>query len=85
MTVRRHRQSGLVYTNTINTALSYKRTPYTEVAYTNYLTGSLNTFADKTPVPSFSALFTYLSIDRRLYYNSGLSLNKSIDLTSTDL
>ena len=74
-----------MYTNIINTALSYKRTLYTEVAYTNYLTSSLNIFIGKTLVPSFSALFTYLSIDRRLYYNSGLSLNKSIDLTSTNL
>jgi hypothetical protein len=74
-----------VYTNTINAALSYKCIPHTEVAYTNYLTGSLNTFTDKTPVPSFSALFTYPSIDRKLYYNSSLSLNKSIDLTSTNL
>jgi hypothetical protein len=74
-----------VYTNIINTTLSYKRIPRTEVAYTNYLTSSLNTFADTTLVPSFSALFTYLSIDRKLYYNSSLSLNKSIDLTSTGL
>jgi hypothetical protein len=74
-----------VYTNVINTALSYKRIPYTEVAYTNYLTYSLNIFADKTLVLSFSALFTYLSIDRKLYYNSSLSLNKSIDLTSISL
>jgi hypothetical protein len=74
-----------VHTNIINTASSYKRIPYTEVAYTNCLTSSLNTFADKTPVPSFSALFTYLSIDRKLYYNSSLSLDKSIDLTSTNL
>ena len=74
-----------MHTNAINAALSYKRTPRTEVAYTNYLAGSLNIFVDKTLVPSFSALFTYPSIDRKLYYNSGLSLNKSIDLTSTDL
>jgi hypothetical protein len=74
-----------VYTNVINTALSYKRIPRTEVAYTNYLTGSLDIFADKTLVPSFGALFTYLSIDGKLYYNSGLSLNKSIDLTSIGL
>ncbi len=72
-------------TNIINTALSYKRIPRTEVARTNYLTSSLNTFIDKTLVPSFSALFTYLSIDRKLYYNSSLSLNKSIDLTSISL
>ena len=69
----------------MNTALSYKRTLYIEVAYTNYLTSSLNIFADKTLVPSFSALFTYLSINRKPYYNSSLSLNKSIDLTSTNL
>jgi len=74
-----------VYTGIINTALSYKRTLYTEVAYTNCLTSSLDIFADKTLVPSFGALFTYPSIDRKLYYNSGLSLDKSIDLTSTSL
>jgi hypothetical protein len=74
-----------VHTNIINTTLSYKRIPRTEVAYTNYLASSLNIFVDKTLVPSFSALFTYLSIDRKLYYNSSLSLNKSIDLTSTNL
>ena len=75
----------MVYTNVINTTLNYKRALYTEVAYTNYLTSSLNIFIDKTLVPSFSALFTYPSINRKLYYNSGLSLNKSIDLTSTNL
>ena len=74
-----------MHTNATNTASSYKRTPYTEVAYTNYLAGSLNTFADKTPVPGFGALFAYPSIDRKLYYNGSLSLNKSINLTSTDL
>ena len=74
-----------MYTNAINTTLSYKRTPRTEVAYANCLASSLNTFVDKTLVPSFSALFTHLSIDRKLYYNSSLSLNKSIDLTSTNL
>ena len=74
-----------MHTNIINAALSYKRTLYIEVAYTNCLASSLNTFIDKTLVPSFGALFTYLSIDRKLYYNSGLSLNKSIDLTSINL
>jgi hypothetical protein len=74
-----------VYTDIINAALSYKRIPRTEVAYTNCLASSLNIFADKTPVPGFGALFTYLSIDGKLYYNSGLSLDESIDLTSTDL
>jgi hypothetical protein len=74
-----------VHTNAINTTLSYKHIPRTEVVRTNYLASSLNTFVDKTPVPSFSALFTYLSINKKLYYNSSLSLNKSIDLTSTSL
>jgi hypothetical protein len=55
-----------VYTNIINAALNYKRTPYTEVAYTNCLASSLNIFIDKTLVPSFGALFAYLSIDRKL-------------------
>ena len=72
-------------TNVIYITLSYKRTPRTGVAYTNCLTSSLNIFIDKTLVFSSSALFTYLSIDRKLYYNSSLSLNKSIDLTSTSL
>jgi len=74
-----------VRTNAIYIALSYKRTLYTGVAYTNYLTSSLNTFIGKTPVPSSSILFTYPSINRKLYYNSGLSLNRSIDLTSISL
>ena len=74
-----------MHTNIINTTSSYKRIPRTEVARTNYLASSLNIFIDKTPVPSFGAPFTYLSIDRKLYYNSGLSLDKSIDLTSTNL
>jgi len=56
-----------------------------EVAYTNYLTSSLNIFIDKTPVPSSGILFAYLSINKKLYYNGGLSLNKSVDLTSTSL
>jgi hypothetical protein len=74
-----------VHTGITNAAVSYKRTPYTEVAHTNCLASSLDIFIDKTLVPGFSALFTYLSIDRKLYYNSSLSLNKSIDLTSTGL
>ena len=65
--------------------LSYKRTPRTEVAYTSYLTSSLNIFVGKTPVPSSGVLFTYLSINKKPYYNGGLSLNRSIDLTSISL
>ena len=74
-----------MYTNIINAALSYKRTPYIEVAYTSYLASSLNISIGKTLVPSSSVLFTYPSIDRKPYYNSSLFLNKSIDLTSTSL
>jgi hypothetical protein len=74
-----------VRTNTIYIALNYKRTLYTEVAYTNYLISSLNISIGKTLVPSSSVLFTYLSIGRKLYYNSSLSLNRSIDLTSISL
>ena len=72
-------------TNIINIALSYKHTLRTEVAHINYLTGSLNTFIGKTPVPSSSVPFAHPSIDRKLYYNSSLFLNKSIDPTSTGL
>jgi len=66
-------------------ALNYKRTPRTEVARTSYLIGSLNISIGKTPVPSSGVPFTYSSIGRKPYYNSSLSLNGSIDLTSTDL
>ena len=72
-------------TNVIYITLSYKRTPRTEVAYTNYLINSLNISIGKTLVPSSSVLFTYPSASRKLYYNSGLSLNGSIDLTSIGL
>jgi len=69
----------------MHVVLSYKRTPRIEVARTNYLASSLNIFADITPVPSSGVLFAHLSINRKPYYNNGLSLNKSIDLTSTGL
>jgi len=74
-----------VQTNIINVALNYKYTLYTEVAYINYLTSNLNTFIDKTPVPSSSALFTHPSINKKPYYSNSLSLNKSINLTSISL
>ena len=74
-----------MHTYTTNITLNYRRIPRTEVAYTNYLIGSLNISVGKTLVPSSSALFTYLSIGRKLYYNSSLSLNRSIDLTSISL
>ena len=72
-------------TNIIYITLSYKRTLYIGVVYTNYLTSSLNISIGKTPVPSSSVLFTYPSIGRKPYYNSSLSLNRSIDLTSISL
>jgi len=74
-----------VYIYIISVTLSYKCIPRIEVAYTNYLASSLDIFIDKTLVPSSSTLFTYPSIDRKLYYNSSLSLNKSINLTSISL
>ena len=74
-----------MYTYAIYITLNCKRTPHMEVARTSCLASSLNTFIDKTPVPSFGVLFTYLFINKRLYYNSSLSLNKSKNLTSTGL
>jgi hypothetical protein len=65
--------------------LSYKRTPRTEVAYTNYLISSLNTSVGKTPVLSSGVPFIYLSTGRKPYYSSSLSLNRSIDPTSISL
>jgi len=66
-------------------ALNYKRTLYIEVAYTSCLASILNIFIGNTLVPNSGVLFTYLFINRKLYYNSNLSLNKSIDLISTGL
>ena len=74
-----------MHTNAIYITLSYKRTPRIGVAYTNYLISSLNISVGKTLVLSSSVLFTYLSIGRKLFYNSSLSLNRSIDLTSISL
>ena len=74
-----------MYTNIIYITLSYKYTLYIEVAYTNYFTSSLNIYIGKTLVPNSSTLSGYLFIDKRLYYNSSLSLNKSIDLISIGL
>jgi hypothetical protein len=74
-----------VRTNAIYIALNYKRTPRTEVAYTNCLISSLNTFIGKTLVPSSGVPFVYPSIGGKPYYNSSLSLNRSIDPTSISL
>ena len=74
-----------MHTYTTNITLSYRRIPRKEVAYTSYLTSSLDIFAGKTLVPSSNVPFTYLSTDKKPYYNGSLSLNKSINLTSISL
>ena len=74
-----------VYINTTHIALNYRHTLCMEVAYTNYLAGSLNIYTGKTLVFNFSALSSHPSADRKLYYNSSLFLNKSIDPTSIGL
>ena len=74
-----------MYTYIINIALSYRRIPHTEVAYTNYIISSLNIFVGKTLVPSFNVPFIYPSTDKKLYYSGGLSLSKSINPTSISL
>ena len=75
----------MAHSNAINVAWSCKYTPHTEVAQINCLAGSSDTYTDKTPVPDFGASSTHLFINKKPYYNGGLSLNKSIDLTSTGL
>ena len=65
--------------------LNYKHVLCMEVAHTNCLTGSLNIYIGKTPVPDFNTLSSHLSADGKLYYSSSLFLNKSIDLTSIGL
>ena len=74
-----------MYTNITHIALSYKHTLYTEVVYTNCLAGSLNIYISKTLVSNFSTPSSHPSADGKLYYSSGLFLNKSIDPTSISL
>ena len=74
-----------MYTDIIYIVLNYKCTLYIEVAYINYFASSLNISIGKTLVFNFSVLFTYLSVGGKPYYNSGLFLNGSIDLTSIGL
>ena len=74
-----------MYTYITNIVLSYRRIPRTEVAYTNCLISSLNTFVGKTLVPSSGVPFTYPSINKKPYYSGSLSLNRSIDPTSISL
>ena len=74
-----------MYTDAIYIALSYRHTLYIEVAHTNCLTSSLNIYTGKTLVFNSSTLSSHPSADKKPYYNSSLSLNKSIDLTSIGL
>jgi len=74
-----------VHTYAIYIALNYKRTPCTEVACTSCLANSLNISIGKTLVPSSGVPFTYLSVGRKPYYTSSLSLNGSIGPTSISL
>ena len=74
-----------MYIYVTSVVLSYKRILRTEVAYTNCLASSLNTYIGRTPVPDFSTLFAHPFIDRKPYYSSSLFLNKSIDLISIGL
>ena len=75
----------MAYTGATNIAWNYKRTPRTEIACTNCLAGSLDIYTDKTPVPDSSALSAHPSINKKPYYNNGLSLNESINLTNISL
>ena len=74
-----------MYTDIIYISLSYRRTLYIEIAYTNYLAGSLNIYIGKTLVLNSGALSGHLFADKKLYYNSDFSLNESIDLTNISL
>ncbi len=80
-----HRQSGLAHIDAMNVAWNCKRTLRTKVTRINCLTSSSNTYTGKTPVPDFGAPFARPSIGKKLYYNGGLSLNESINLTSISL
>ena len=74
-----------MHTYITNIALSCRRIPRREVAYTSYLTSSLDIFVGKTPVPSSNVPFAYPSTDKKPYYSGSLSLNRSIDPTSIGL
>jgi hypothetical protein len=74
-----------VYIYITHIALNCRHILYTVIAYTNYLTSSLSIYIGKTPVLNSGALSGHLSVDKKLYYSGGLSLNKSIDPTSISL
>ena len=72
-------------TDIIYITLNCKHILCIEVAYTNCFISSLNISVGKTLVFNFSVLFAYLSAGGKLYYNSSLFLNGSIDLISIGL
>ena len=74
-----------MYTNTIYITLSYRRTLCIKVVYINHFAGSSNIYIGKTLIFNSGTLFSHLSADKKLYYNSSLFLNKSIDPTSISL
>ena len=74
-----------MYTNIIYITLNYRRTPYTKVAYTNCFTSSLNIYISKTLISNSSTPSSYLSADKKPYYNSSLFLNININPTSISL
>ena len=74
-----------MYTNITHVALNYRRTLYIEIAYTNCLASSSNIYIGKTLVFNSNTPSSHPSTDKKLYYNSGLFLNKSIDPTSIGL
>ena len=69
----------------MNVTWNCKRILCIEVVCINCLASSSDIYIGKTPVPDSSALFAYLSTDGKPYYNGGLFLNESIDLTSIGL
>ena len=75
----------MAHTYATSAVLSYKHILCIETAYINCLAGSSDTYAGKTPVPDSGTLFAHPSIGEKPYYNNGLSLNGSIDLTSIGL
>ena len=74
-----------MYTDIIYIALNYRHILYIEVAYINYFAGSLNIYIGKTLVFNSSTPSSHPSADGKLYYNSSLFLNKSINPISIGL
>ena len=74
-----------MHTDVIYITLNYRRTLRIEIAYINCFVSSSNIYIGKTLVSNSNTLSSYLSVNKKLYYNSSLSLNKSINPTSISL